>query len=492
MAFGFFSNKEEDYADIIYTNCIIHTMDSAMPQGEAVAAKNGLIMRVGTDEDMQDLVGDETEVFDLEGMHVYPGFIEANASPVLDAIDEDVCFVIDEDESIEEILGNLSTYISESFAELESRDFSDDDQDSPEIDTSDFDDDPEDFFSDADEAFAIPDVVFGYGFNSAILEDLELEERQQLLDEVDDETPILLLSEDGLTGWFNTVAFNIVAAAAEENGMEILTLPFMLAVLAPVDSYSFEASAFEVIHGYCREGFTTVFEGGAGAYISSIFEDLMMSLINEGNACLRFVNGTYICSETNPTYVESQLKNNRAKYQELDGLLMGGIVSAHVHDHNLSAEYLAEMMKSAGARSGRVLIEAESPEDVVFCRSAISAFREKAGGKLDIMLTHDEEPLECDTHFEYPLMPEAETPDEEIRIRTVLAAEKLGLSDVLGSVSEGKYADFTIFEEDPLEGSFAEGELADAAMTIIGGQIVYDSEDEPEGMWNLYTNQQML
>lgn len=190
-----------------------------MPQGEAVAAKNGLIMRVGTDEDMQDLVGDETEVFDLEGMHVYPGFIEANASPVLDAIDEDVCFVIDEDESIEEILGNLSTYISESFAELESRDFSDDDQDSPEIDTSDFDDDPEDFFSDADEAFAIPDVVFGYGFNSAILEDLELEERQQLLDEVDDETPILLLSEDGLTGWFNTVAFNIVAAAAgERNG----------------------------------------------------------------------------------------------------------------------------------------------------------------------------------------------------------------------------------------------------------------------------------
>ena len=89
-------------------------------------------------------------------------------------------------------------------------------------------------------------------------------------------------------------------------------------------------------------------------------------------------------------------------------------------------------------------------------------------------------------------MPEAGSPEEEIRIRTVIAAEKLGLSDILGSISEGKYADFTIFEDDPLESSFAQGKLADAAMTVIGGQVVYDSEDDPEGMWKLYTNEQII
>ena len=117
MAFGLFSGRKE-IADIIYTNCTIHTMDEAMPLADAVACRDGIIMRVGSDEDMQDIVGDETEVFDLEEMHVFPGFIEADATPVLDAIDEDVCYVIDEDESIEEILSGLSDHISEYFTDV--------------------------------------------------------------------------------------------------------------------------------------------------------------------------------------------------------------------------------------------------------------------------------------------------------------------------------------------------------------------------------------
>lgn len=97
MAFGFFSGKD-DFADIIYTGGTIHTMDDSMPLADAVACKGGMILRVGTDEDMRDIIGDDTEIFDLEGMHMFPGFIETDAAPVLDAIDEDVCFVINERE----------------------------------------------------------------------------------------------------------------------------------------------------------------------------------------------------------------------------------------------------------------------------------------------------------------------------------------------------------------------------------------------------------
>ena len=475
MAFGLFSGRKET-ADIIYTNCTIHTMDAAMPLADAVACRDGIIMRVGSDEDMQDIVGDETEVFDLEGMHVFPGFIEADATPVLDAIDEDVCYVIDEDESIEEILSGLSDHISEYFTDvtidLEDADDADDAVSEEEFDGG-FD---EEFDGFDEETMLIPDVVFGYGFDSSLLSDMELEERQSLLDEVCDDSPVLLLSEDGLTAWFNTIAFDIVAAAAEENGMEILTLPFMLSVLAPVDAERFEASAFEVMRGYCSEGFTSVFEGSAGAYISSIFEDLQIALLAEENIKLRFINGIYICSEVNPSYIESQLKNHKAKYQEMGGILTGGIVCAHERGGNLSVQFLSEMMKAAASRGGRVLLEAESPEDIALCRSAISSYRERSGGKPDIVLSHDGELQHSDTHFEYALMPEGETPYDEIVIRTTAAAEKLGLSDILGSVSEGKYADFAIFESDPLEADSVADD--NAAMTIIGGRIVYDCDEK--------------
>ena len=511
MAFGLFSGRK-DTADIIYTNCTIHTMDDALPIAEAVACRDGLIMRVGTDEEMQDIVGDETDVFDLEGMHMFPGFIEADAAPVLDAIDEDVCYVIDEDESIEEILAGLSEYISEYFADVtiepddEEREDDEDDPDDADGDGDDGDTDDADDYGDTDEfeyasdeeflsefgefgdeAFLIPDVVFGYGFDSGLLSDMELEERQALLDEICDDAPVLLLSEDGLTAWFNTVAFDIVEAAAEENGMEILTLPFMLSVLAPVDAERFEASAFEVMRGYCTEGYTSVFEGSAGAYISSIFEDLQIALAAEENTKLRFINGIYICSEVDPSYIEQQLKNHKAKYQEMNGILTGGIVCAHERGENLSAQFLSEMMKAAASRGGRVLIEAGTPEDLALCRSAISSYRERSGGKPDIVLTHDGELLHTDTHFEYALMPEGATLYDELVIRTTAAAEKLGLSEKFGSISEGKYADFAIFENDPLEAEIEddsqtadmdldehENIFPDVEMTVIGGRVAFD------------------
>ena len=494
MAFGFFSGKD-DFADIIYTGGTIHTMDDSMPLADAVACKGGMILRVGTDEDMRDIIGDDTEIFDLEGMHMFPGFIETDAAPVLDAIDEDVCFVINERENIDEILAELAEYINDHF-----NDTTDDTEEALFRSFGHTDgggmfgshETNEDELFGNEEYFEIPDVIFGYGFDAEILKDMELIERQHLLDEICDGTPILLLSEDGLTGWFNTAAFDIASAAAEESGTEILTLPFMLSALAPVDPMKFESSSFEVLQGYCREGFTTVFEGSAGSYLTGVFEELQMNLITESNAKLRFINGIYICSEVNSQYIDMQLKNHKTNYQELNGMIMGGIVSAHIHDGNLSGEYLTDMMKTAASRGATVMLDAESPEDTDLCRSAIRAFREKAGGKTEIMLSHDGILMESDTHFEYELLPAAGTVEDKIRIRTVLAAEKLGLSHLLGSVSEEKYADFTVFEDDPLLKPLIRGEMPDADMTVIAGEIVYDAADDNSSIWSMMTSSQVL
>jgi len=60
---------------------------------------------------------------------------------------------------------------------------------------------------------------------------------------------------------------------------------------------------------------------------------------------------------------------------------------------------------------------------------------------------------------------------------TLTAAESLGLSKVLGSIEKGKYADFTVFSENPLDGTLKRFSTMHADMTILDGQIVYDAEE---------------
>lgn len=57
------------------------------------------------------------------------------------------------------------------------------------------------------------------------------------------------------------------------------------------------------------------------------------------------------------------------------------------------------------------------------------------------------------------------------------AAILLGEEDNLGALDLGHYADFAIFNGDP----FKEG--AKVVMTILGGEIVYDAEEDLDSNW---------
>ncbi|MGB9842407.1 MAG: amidohydrolase [Candidatus Bathyarchaeales archaeon] len=56
----------------------ILTMTTAKPHAEAVAIKDGRILRVGTNEEISQLVGQNTQVIHLRGKTVVPGFIDAH------------------------------------------------------------------------------------------------------------------------------------------------------------------------------------------------------------------------------------------------------------------------------------------------------------------------------------------------------------------------------------------------------------------------------
>ena len=65
-------------ADMVLTNGNIVTADEALPQAEAIAIKDGLILAVGSQDDIASHIAETTQVIDLEGQLAVPGFIEGH------------------------------------------------------------------------------------------------------------------------------------------------------------------------------------------------------------------------------------------------------------------------------------------------------------------------------------------------------------------------------------------------------------------------------
>lgn len=65
-------------ADLIVNQANVITIDDSNPSAEAFAVKDGKIILVGGDKEVQDLEGEETEVLSLGGKTVIPGFIDAH------------------------------------------------------------------------------------------------------------------------------------------------------------------------------------------------------------------------------------------------------------------------------------------------------------------------------------------------------------------------------------------------------------------------------
>ncbi len=71
--------QSDNPADMVLRGGKVVTVDPDVPDGEAVAIKDGLIMAVGSDGDIRAYIGPETEVIDLDGQLAIPGFIESHA-----------------------------------------------------------------------------------------------------------------------------------------------------------------------------------------------------------------------------------------------------------------------------------------------------------------------------------------------------------------------------------------------------------------------------
>ncbi|MCF8069509.1 MAG: amidohydrolase [Desulfobacterales bacterium] len=70
-------------ADLVLKNGIVYTVDAFRTIASAVAVKDKRVVRVGNSEDVQPLIGDNTQVIDLKGQMVLPAFIDSHMHPAM-------------------------------------------------------------------------------------------------------------------------------------------------------------------------------------------------------------------------------------------------------------------------------------------------------------------------------------------------------------------------------------------------------------------------
>jgi predicted amidohydrolase YtcJ len=97
------------HADLVFVNGDVYTMDAARSWARAVAVRGGQIVAVGTDDEIADLRGDRTEVVDLAGRMLLPGFQDAHVHPVGGGLDMLQCD-LNEADSKQDYLDTIAAY----------------------------------------------------------------------------------------------------------------------------------------------------------------------------------------------------------------------------------------------------------------------------------------------------------------------------------------------------------------------------------------------
>jgi hypothetical protein len=456
MVFGFFEKAAS--ADLIIVNGHIYTQDSANPWVEAVACKDGKVLALGTAREMDPYKGKTTEVLDLQGHYMAPGFIDAYGTPVLDVFAQ-TCLFLDEALSVEEIINILSEQLTKDTSE---------------------------------------NTFFAYGYRSTLLKDLGPEKATALLDGLNTSRPILLLSKDGYGAWINTIGLAMAKEVAEEEGIEILNLPFTISVLNP---FSFEEIQTAVIHQawtYASKGYTGIYNSGSPDIFDNIYQNVLVAMDQEGLLPQRHYGSLSVMIGINPDFVGHKLLQNRTKCIELDELINFNTLKVYLNpeNHNIfSAEYLKAVCESAMDRGFDVEIQVSGKEVLLACLQTLGSLKIGGAGKTSFTVAHNESLTDAERYLylapgeilEVTLSPlNAGSNENILESLTIGSAEKLALLDKLGSIEIGKYADFVIFESNPFDGNG----FPPVSMTLVAGDIAFDKQEDHPDEWNRLVSSQ--
>ncbi len=280
-------------ADIIFKNGFVYTVNKDKSIAEAVAVEGNKIVYVGDSKGVEPYISDTTQVIDLSGKMLLPGFVEAHAHPFVAT-----CWlsgiIIDMALSYDEILDTIKQYIEEN-----------------------------------------PDkeVYYGIGYDENTVKG-NGGTRKETLDAICKDKPMLIQGSGGHEGWVNSKALKIAGIDknmadpipgfsyyrrdkdGSPNGgiVEMGALTEITNAIKPFDMSTATGVLEEILYGFNSLGITTVADCGIPEFMGGYILPVVEKLVDAGEMTFRTV-GCYMVGEESETEVAiDKLKELRKRH----------------------------------------------------------------------------------------------------------------------------------------------------------------------------------
>ncbi|MCG6926623.1 MAG: amidohydrolase family protein [Acidobacteria bacterium] len=246
----------QESADTIYRGGPILTMDDGAPRVEAVAVKDGRILAVGTLSDVMPHQGEKTELFELEGRALLPGFVDSHGHVVMGGLQAlSANLLAPPDGEVTDIAGLVRTL--EVWTEANA------------------------------ETVAALNLIIGFGYDQSQLSERRHPTREEL-DRVSTDKPVIIVHQSGHFGVANSRALELVGFSSETpdpaggvirrdsagalNGVleENAFFAALGALVRDLGADGFKAFARAGAGLWARFGYTTAQEGRATPQVSEI------------------------------------------------------------------------------------------------------------------------------------------------------------------------------------------------------------------------------
>ncbi len=170
--------KVVEAANLVLQNGVIYAADDEDNFYEAIAVKDGKIFALGTYEEIEQYVGQDTQVIDLAGKMVLPGFIDSHMHPPGNVLREMYSISVSWRDDKDTILDKVAAFVEAN----------------PDL-----------------------DAYYGGGWSVGVFDGLEstLGPSKEALDEIMPDKPIILRSYDGHSTWVNSKTLEIAGITAD-------------------------------------------------------------------------------------------------------------------------------------------------------------------------------------------------------------------------------------------------------------------------------------
>lgn len=452
MGFGLFKKKAS--AGLVLINGCVHTMDPDDPRAEAVACAGGKIIAAGSSEDMKPLISDDTEIVDLEGRHLTPGWIDLHSDPIPQVF-KGQYLPLAEGMTIPELICAVSDYVASHPSE---------------------------------------DRYLAYGYDPGEIKEEDIPVIREALHDTAPEKPLILVASDGFHMILNGQAAELAAQEAEELGMPAVTPALVTSLLLSADISALLDKLDEHTLRQAQRGVTTEFVLPSFSHFENIVRELLVDAYQADLLRQRYQGSLLVNAPLPERLILHQMAQKHTACAELKGMIQFRTLflcfsGREGCSHYMSEAYLRQLCELVADKGHHIRVKAlDRPAALTALRlmSELKTSYRRSAFTVEHqeVLTEEEraalltaEIYECTGNVSGSVF---SAPGELLESMTLRNADRLGQSQDCGSITVGKWADLAVFEEDPESASFAP---KSAWMTLLGGRVVWDSRKAPEEDW---------